>query len=191
MFYYCCCNYDFSWEDDHNAEHIESIWLPAGVNCVDEVRGDYCHKEALVIITLVTELISCAPDVQAAASPSCRRLNTTCNTQMSLMCLKCAYATTDETELNTVVAPFIHTIVFTYSNYMKDQQRDFHPEALCYGPCCCTLLLVCATGHHPVMTGDGAHVNSHLHTSSGFQPSTHTFLQLSSNNIPSHSAELL
>ena len=40
---------------------------------------------------------------------------------------------------------------------------------------------VCATGHHPVMMGDGARVNSHLHTSSSIQLSTHTHQELSSN----------
>lgn len=54
--HYCCSNCDFSREDARDADHIESIWWPAGINCVDEVRGDYCHIEALVIITLVTEL---------------------------------------------------------------------------------------------------------------------------------------
>lgn len=29
---------------------------PAGGNCADEVRRDYCHIEALVIITLLMEL---------------------------------------------------------------------------------------------------------------------------------------
>lgn len=59
--------------EHHNAEHIESIWWPAGVNCLDEVSVDYCHIEAAVIITLVLELISCSPDVQAAGSPSSQR----------------------------------------------------------------------------------------------------------------------
>lgn len=36
-------------------QNILKPW-PAGGNCVDEVRRDYCHIEALVIITLLMEL---------------------------------------------------------------------------------------------------------------------------------------
>lgn len=38
-------------------QNILKAFGGAGINCVDEVRVDYCHIEALVIITLTTELI--------------------------------------------------------------------------------------------------------------------------------------
>lgn len=57
MLYCCFCNDDFSREDIHYAKHIESICWPAGMKGVYEVRGDYCHIEAPVVITLVMELI--------------------------------------------------------------------------------------------------------------------------------------
>lgn len=77
---------------------------------------------------------------------------------------------------------------------LKHSGRPHLFITLCHVPRCCTLPLVCATGHHPVTMGDGACVNSHLHTPSCVQPSTHTLLELSSNNILSNthscSAEL-
>lgn len=57
MFYCCFCNNGLTCKDSHYAEHIESIWWSAGINCAYEVRGDYCHIDALVVITLVVELI--------------------------------------------------------------------------------------------------------------------------------------
>lgn len=35
---------------------LEAFLWPDGINCVDEVRGYYCHIEAVVIITLAMEL---------------------------------------------------------------------------------------------------------------------------------------
>lgn len=88
MFYYCFCNYDFSWEDIHYAEHIESIWWPAGINGAYEVRGDYCHIEALVVITLVMELVGSLWCSSSAALLMFRQqqqlpLDPPCNTSVS------------------------------------------------------------------------------------------------------------
>lgn len=91
MLYCCFCNDDFSREDIHYAKHIESICWPAGMKGVYEVRGDYCHIEGPVVITLVMELIGSLQWSSSAALlmfkqsafPSCQCLDPPCNTRIS------------------------------------------------------------------------------------------------------------
>ncbi|CAB1452967.1 unnamed protein product [Pleuronectes platessa] len=86
---------------------------------------------------------------------------------------------------NKVAAPFAYCIVFIFfklqSAWKVSRGRRFPSQATCHVP-----LLVCATGHHPVVTAVGACVNSRLHSSPGISPRTHTLLELSSNDILKH-----
>lgn len=51
-----------------------------------KLGGDYCHTEALVVITLAMQPVSCSPDVQAVSSPCSPRRAT----HETLMCLEIA-----------------------------------------------------------------------------------------------------
>lgn len=178
---HCCfCNYDFSWEDIHYAEHIESIWWPAGIEAVYEVRGDYCHVEAPVVITLVMELIGSLQWSSSAALlmfepphfPLVRAL-THRATHESLMhvCIEIFRHTGKQHRLNQANSWNSSEPWFVYNESRLMLQ---HSPA------------VCATGHRPVMTGDGACINSRLHTLSSIQCSTHTLPQVSGNKVRSH-----